>query len=292
MALDRTQARRRNEAIADARSKPSPTTEQTQRAGPRNKAMPCDETNPSWQQHPRCWQDRGDFVNLDGPLGERGSPLDRSPRFGNSRNPDGDHAIRQGRTAPEAPPLPVRRDRQEEESGDRGGPRRDQPRRRRPRQADPEPRSSRASRKTSRIPASTSTPSTRGPPSSARASPRSARSGTARPRPQLRDPPADRLEGRDRPLPPRRAQPRRHQPRPRPVLSRLPEQQPLRRRRRLHDAARTLDRLPARPRRHPGRRLQPGPAAVPQLPQQPHRRDRRPPLLREGGRSGPEPTTW
>src|SRR4051812_13485359 len=37
-----------------------------------------------------------------------------------SRNSDGDHAIRQGRTASEAPPVSVRRDRQEEEGGDGG----------------------------------------------------------------------------------------------------------------------------------------------------------------------------
>ena len=48
-------------------------------------------------------------------------------------------------------------------------------------------------------------------------------------------------------------------------------------------------RLPARPRRHPRRRLHPGPAPVPELPQQPDRRDRRPAVLREGGRPGQGP---
>ena len=151
---------------------------------------------------------------------------------------DGDDPIREVGTAAEAPAVPVRRDRQEEEGRHRRRPRRDQPRRRRPRPADaradrPEPPASR------REPG---VPPVRARPGCPRAEALDRRvlqdAVWPRPRPRDRDPAADRLEGGDRPSPAGRAQPGRHQPGARPVLSGLSFQQHVRRRGRLQHAAR------------------------------------------------------
>ena len=108
-----------------------------------------------------------------------------------------------------------------------------------------------------------------------------------RPRPETRDPAADRLEGGDRPLPAGRAQPGRHQPGARPLLPGLSQQQHVRRGRRLH-ACRSSRRSASAPTSTPSRPTStPGPADVPELSQQPDRRDGRPGLLREGRRPGP-----
>ena len=221
------------------------------------------------------------------------SRVDRSDfaTIGNSiedkRN--GDDAIREVGTAAEAPPVPVRRDRQEEEGRHRRRPRRDQPRGRRPRPPDPavdhqEPPAPR------REPG---VPSVRPRPGGTRAAAvdRGVLQGTVcpRPRPRDRDPAPDRLEGRDRPFPAGRAQPGRDQPGSRPLLPGLSLQQHVRRRRRLHHAAGAAPRLSPRPRRHPGRRLRPGPVDVPQLPQQPDRRRR--PIVRSSRRSSSWPAS-
>ena len=141
------------------------------------------------------------------------------------------HGIREVGAASEASPVSVRRDRPEEEGRHRRRPRRDQPRGRRPGPADAgadhqEPPGAR------REPG---VPPVRAGPGGARAEAVDRRC-SARPRygleidPDERDPAADRLEGRDRPLPAGGAQPRRHQPRSRPLLSGLPLEQHVRRR--------------------------------------------------------------